>query len=193
MPKNTYTQKDFEKDLSELEKLIEENNKYSNNQRGGRNNRNNNNNNDNYYDDDEDDNESYYGGANSEEGKRHFKIVELKGKAVDFARITISDKATPLNAAKKALLSIAEKEELEGNDKVKLNVTFSIQETTQGSKKKIYGPYSGKFHKYTKEEAEKASYKIKLGPNKGKVITPKMKPMVKLHKGNMHKGGAQRS
>ena len=35
-------------------------------------------------------------------------------------------------------------------------VKFSIQEYTQGSSKKVYGPYVGHFHKYTAAELKKA-------------------------------------
>ena len=35
-------------------------------------------------------------------------------------------------------------------------VKFCIQEYTQGSSKKVYGPYVGHFHKYTAAELKKA-------------------------------------
>ena len=54
-------------------------------------------------------------------------------------------------------------------------VKFCIQEYTQGSSKKVYGPYVGHFHKYTAAELKKAA------TAKGKVKFT-MKPVVKLNK-----------
>ena len=62
-------------------------------------------------------------------------------------------------------------------------VKFCIQEYTQGSSKKVYGPYIGHYHKYTGEELKKAM------TADGKVKFT-MKPVVKLVKGkNNMKGG----
>lgn len=188
--KNNYTQKEFEKDLNELEKLIK-------NQKGG------NNKEDfdeedfeeeNYEeedlddeeDEDEDDyeeNEQYGGKAKYEGTYRHFKLVEVDGKKVDYGKSHIKEHQTPINAAKKILLSIALKKGLKANDKLKLpHTVFSIQETTRGSKKhgKI-STYSGKYKKYTPEEMKKAQAS-------GQSF--KMKPIVKLHHEKQnHKGG----
>ena len=60
-------------------------------------------------------------------------------------------------------------------------VKFCIQEYTQGSSKKVYGPYVGHYHKYTAAELKKAM------TADGKVKFT-MKPVVKL-KGKNMKGG----
>ena len=105
---------------------------------------------------------------------RHFKIVEVDVKQVKFGTADIKETQTPLNAAKKMLKSIAHEHNLKGNNKLKLKVVFSIQETTQGSSKKVFGPYSGKYHKYSDAEMKKAT---------ASGIKFRMKPVVKLYKG----------
>jgi hypothetical protein len=160
--KNIYTQKQFEQDLNQLEKLIS---------KGG---------NKNSYNDDSDedsyDEESYQqGGAKDYAGSyRNFKIVELNGKAVKYdSSAAIKENQTPLNAAKKLLKSICLQMGLKGMKKLECHATYVIQETTRGSKKKMFGPYKGKYSKYTPEEAKKAT---------ASGISFKMKPVVKLHK-----------
>jgi hypothetical protein len=126
----------------------------------------------------------YEGGApkESDEGLRRFKIASVDGKPVVLTgRITIKSHQTPLSAAKKLLRSYAKHHGLTENGKTKLKIVYTIQETTKGSKKKVYGPYEGKYYKYNKEEAEKA---------KASGISFKFKPMVKLHKVE-RKGGAR--
>lgn len=123
------------------------------------------------------------GAGESDEGLRRFKIASVDGKPVVLTgRITIKSHQTPLSAAKKLLRSYAKHHGLTENGKTKLKIVYTIQETTQGSKKKVYGPYEGKYYKYNKEEAEKA---------KASGISFKFKPMVKLHKGT--KTGGVRS
>jgi hypothetical protein len=110
--------------------------------------------------DDNDDNIDQYGGKEKYTGEyRHFRVVELNGKEVKFGKSDITSKQTPLNAAKKLLKSIALHKNLKGLDKLKLGtVIYRIQETTRGAKThgKIYGPYSGKYQKYSAEEMKKA-------------------------------------
>lgn len=133
-------------------------------------------------------NNSIKGGASNYTGTyRHFKIVELNGKEVklDYGA-AIKEHQTPLNAAKKLLKSICLHMGLKGMKKLQCNATYVIKETTQGSSKKMYGPYHGKYSKYTPAEAKKAM---------ASGISFKMKPVVKLHKEkknmkkNMMKGG----
>ncbi len=113
---------------------------------------------------------------------RHFRVVELENKKVNIGGVIIKSKNNPRSAASKLLTSIAHEKGLMKNKKIKLGkVKFSIQEYTQGSKKKIYGPYIGYFHKYTKNEL-KTSYSAE-----GKIKFT-MKPIVKLLKKNI-KGG----
>ena len=105
---------------------------------------------------------------------RHFKIVNLNGKDVNFDySAKIKEKQTPLNAAKKLLKSICLHMGLKGMKKLQCNATFIIKETTQGSKKKEFGPYKGSYIKYTPAEAKKAM---------ASGISFKMKPYVKLSK-----------
>jgi hypothetical protein len=112
---------------------------------------------------------------------RHFKISELNGKEVDFGTAEIKSDRTPLSAAKKLLKSIAHHVGLYGNDKGKLMATFKIRETTRGHAKE-YGPYHGRYHKYTPSELKEAT-------TKGGKIAFKMKPIVKKIK---QKGDAKR-
>ena len=110
------------------------------------------------------------------EGDRHFRVVKLNGKEVEIGGVSITTKASPGDAARKLLSSIAHEKGLKKNKKLELGkVKFSIQEYTQGSKKKEYGPYEGHFHKYTAEELKKAK------TAKGKQVFT-MRPMVKLNK-----------
>ena len=146
-----YNQKNFEEDLLKLEKIINKNNnKKKNNQIGG-----------------------------VDTNERHFKIVELDGQVVDFGRISVrkitkggNPGSGPISAAKKALRSISEHLGMSGEKKLKINVQFMIKEITQGSSKKIYGPYKGHYRKYS--EQEKKEKKEKTGRNY------EMEPIVKL-------------
>ena len=113
------------------------------------------------------------GGA--EEKVRHFKVVDVNGKKVDFGAIKISIKRTPLSAARKAFTSIMEHMNVKKANRAGFKATFSIYETTRGSKNKVYGPYHGRYHKYTEEEKKKA----KAGKQ-----TFEGKPVVRLIKGH---------
>ena len=105
----------------------------------------------------------------SSDSKRHFTVV-MGGKEHG---LYVS--STPSSAAKKAVTKLCT-----ANKSKK--VEFHIRETTQGSKKKIYGPYTGYI--------EKLKYPIEL---KGRVI--RYKPVAKLSgktgakKGGMRGGG----
>lgn len=114
--------------------------------------------------------------------ERHFRVVQLANKKVEIGGVSITSKASPGSAARKLLTSIAHEKGLKKNKKVNMGkVTFSIQEYTQGSSKKVYGPYVGHFHKYTAAELKKAK-------TAGGKVKFTMKPVVKLAKKNM-KGG----
>lgn len=90
--------------------------------------------------------------------KRNFRVVELENKLVSIGEVTISNKASPSDAAKKLLKSIAFLKGLKGNKKVSMGeVKFSIQEFTRGSKNKVFGPYIGYYHKYQEEELKRAT------------------------------------
>ena len=116
--------------------------------------------------------------------ERHFRVVQLNGKKVEFGGVSITSKASPGSAARKLLTSIAHEKGLKKNKKASMpKVKFCIQEYTQGSSKKVYGPYVGHFHKYTAAELKKAK-------TAGGKIKFTMKPVVKLAKKNM-KGGQE--
>ena len=147
-----YSSQDFKKDLQKMQKLIRSNNK-------------------------KDNNDSQQNGGVT--GERHFVLVELNQKPVDFeASATLKEGQTPLSAAKKMLKSIAHHRNLKGMNKLNLKVVFSIRETTRGSSKKVYGPYSGKYHKYTPAELKSREGAF------GKTVKafPKLKPVVKIYK-----------
>jgi hypothetical protein len=154
MPKN-YSDKEFKKDLKELAKLIRDNNK------------------------------KILGGAKplksmkktikkrviKSDEKRHFRVVEVNGKAVSIGDIYVKkNTGTPSSAAKKALRTCCTHLKIKGNKKVNCNVKFCIQEITQGSKKKVYGPYKGTYKNIPKSE------QVELPGG----IVRKFKPVVKL-------------
>jgi len=115
--------------------------------------------------------------------ERHFRVVQLDGKKVEIGGVSISAKASPWSAARKLLTSIAHHKGLKKNKKASMpKVKFCIEEYTQGSSKKVYGPYVGHYHKYTAAELKKAM------TADGKVKFT-MKPVVKLVKGKNMKGG----
>lgn len=156
MPK--YNQRQFEKDLKELEKMMNKNHHHNN----------------------------HHGGKN-DSNERHFKVVELDGQVVDFGRISIR-KVTkggkpgpgPIAAAKKALRSICEHLGMSGDKKLKVNVKFMIKEITQDSDKKIYGPYRGHYKKYSEKEMKEKK--------KATGRTYEMEPVVKMiHSKNHNK------
>lgn len=80
--------------------------------------------------------------------ERHFKIVEIDGKAMDMGRYGGKNHG---QAARKAFTSICSKY----SKKNKCNHTFSIQEVTQGSNKKI--------KTYVGESFGKVTFKMKDG------------------------------
>ena len=193
------------------------NKKTNNNHHGGNNNNNdndnddNNNDNDNNDDDsdsdsDSDDDESLSGGvkrakkAPYEGPMRHFKLVEINGKPVNFdSRSSIRQETTkdhkaqpPAMAAKRILRSIAKHNNLKGENKVKLNIVFSIQETTRNFKShgKV-STYKGKYIKLTTSEmkkAQKASNKKEMPSG----ISPKIKGVITKYvpkNTNAQKGG----
>lgn len=87
---------------------------------------------------------------------RHFKLIEADKKELNVGYVKISENASPLSAAKKLFKSLCHHRKLSGDDKLKCHSTFTIQETTQDSRKKIYGPYRGHWKKLTAKEREEA-------------------------------------
>ena len=141
---------------------------------------------------------NYKGGAEKKtEPARHFKIVELNGKEVDFGSATVpylTRKTSkypggkpitdaPSRAAKKLLGSIAKHKGLEKKDKLKLHATYVIKETTREKKdKKMHGPYVGKYKELTNAEKKTAVRKTK----NGKLQEYTMKANVHLKKEKEH-------
>lgn len=83
------------------------------------------------------------GGAASET-KRAFKVKDVNGHPYRFYRRYKG--AEPKDAAKKAFAFICKKLD-RGKD---CRITFTLQETTRGSGKRTYGPYSGHWKKKAK-------------------------------------------
>ena len=153
MPKS-YSDKEFEKDLKKLAKLIKDN---SNIFKGGK--------------PVKTMKKTIKKNKVSSNEKRHFRVVEVNKKAVSIGDIYIKKSSgTPSSAAKKALKTCCTHLKIKGNKKVNCKVTFSIQEITQGSKKKIYGPYKGTYKKIPKSE------QVELPGG----IVRKLKPVVKI-------------
>jgi hypothetical protein len=118
-----------------------------------------------------------YGGGNNSDDRRKFTVFEVDGEEVDLGdggRYTVTMKASPSDAARKAFSSLCRKLK-------KTHFTFSIRETTQGSKKKVYGPYIG-----NRKRLSKPKVYHRMVKGKKKSITIKHKHHVKLHK---QKGG----
>tara|TARA_B110000211_G_scaffold35021_1_gene35355 strand:- start:2639 stop:3175 length:537 start_codon:yes stop_codon:yes gene_type:complete len=103
------------------------------------------------------------GGSNNGPDVRSFTLVSIdKEKIVNGGRHKISNvytrgskkgkpvknKPTPLDAAKKAFTSKCKA--MKSGNKSKCRITFEIQETTRGSNKKVYGPYYGYMKKLDK-------------------------------------------
>jgi len=156
-----YSQEQFESDLQELESLINqsqlsEESEYS----------------------------EQSGGKKTHTSKlRHFKLATVDGKEVDFeATANVKDHQTPLSAAKKLLRSYCRALKLKETNRLKVDIKFTIRESTRGSGNKIFGPYTGKYRKYTPAEMKKAQ---------ASGITFHMKPEVKLLKSKKQKGGAK--
>ena len=106
---------------------------------------------------------------------RTFKIVQINNKTVNKGRYTTN--SSPSSVAKKVFSKLYTKM------KNKLT-TFMIKETTQGSKKKVYGPYKGKRIKLKKPRMVKFK-----GTNKPVPIRYETKLYKVKTKKNTQKGG----
>ena len=151
--KKSYTRKDFKKDLRELAMLIEGfkvSKKSSRSIKGGK-----------------------PKPKKSSDDKRHFKVVEVQGKPRVFGRYS----GTPMQAATKAVPKICDKLRVK---KEKCHIKFSIQETTQGSKHKVYGPYKAHIKKNPKSQW----VTVKLKGAKKPVVFGKCTTVIKEMKSN---------
>lgn len=155
--KSSFSKKDFEAELKELENLM----------KGG-------------YEDGDDqpdldmDSDAQLGGADDK--RRHFRVVRLNGKDVNIGDVTVKMHQNPVAAARKLLRSICKFEGLKKLNKLKCHAVFYIYESGRGSRNKIYGPYKGSY--------VKLDGKDKKVSKDGKVITYTMKANVKKLKGN---------
>ena len=110
---------------------------------------------------------------------RNFTMSEVDGKIVTIGTVKIKEHQTPIDAAKKILSCYCRYENIKSNRRNKVNIKFTIVETTRGHSK-IYGPYKGYFVKYDKPVI------IKL--KNGKIIKKTLKPVVKIDN-SIQKGG----
>lgn len=101
--------------------------------------------------------------------KRNFKILTLNGKPYPYP--SPYKGAEPKDAAKKAFHFACKKLKMNKNCKL----TFTLKETTRGSDKRTYGPYTGYYKKRSKPKTIKFP-----GMTKPHVITHDR--VVKLHK-----------
>jgi hypothetical protein len=123
---------------------------------------------------------AYGGGNDNDNDKRKFTVFEVDDKSIDLGeggRYTVTMKASPSDAARKAFSALCRKLK-------KSHFTFSIRETTQGSKKKVYGPYIGNRKRLSKP---KVYYRTVNGKKKKMEI--KHKHTVKLYKKHQGKLG----
>jgi hypothetical protein len=77
--------------------------------------------------------------------KRSFKVISVDGKKRDMDGSYKG--AEPKVAARKAFLKICKKMNI---NKASCKLIFTLQETTRGSDKRIYGPYEGQREKLAK-------------------------------------------
>jgi hypothetical protein len=165
--KNSFSKKDFEAELQELENLM----------KGG------------YEDGDNMSDTSDDGSAKpnpdymgtdmqggADDKRRHFRVVRLNGKDVNIGDVTVKMHQNPVAAARKLLRSICKFQGLKKLNKLKCSAVFYIYESGRGSRNKIYGPYKGSY--------VKLDGKDKKVSKDGKVITYTMKANVKKMKGN---------
>jgi ankyrin repeat protein len=74
---------------------------------------------------------------------RYFKVCKLNNMKVEIGRAKIpKESSNMLSASKKLFKTICREKNVLKNKKF-YESTFHIQETTKGSKKKVYGPYKG--------------------------------------------------
>ena len=129
---NTYSRKQFQKDLKKLAKLIED---FPAAQRGGKRNKN---------------------------GKivqmRTFEVVQVDGKKVKphgNYQIKEESKIGPETAASKAAKMLCRKIKRNGGKQTDCQgITLSIREKTRGSAHKVFGPYMVVVEQLTKKESD---------------------------------------
>lgn len=189
MVRKSYTEKQFKKDLTKLNKLINSFNQSGGSScgakgaesveedftllQGGSN----------CHCAHEEDFTLLYGGALPD--RRSFTVVEMNGEKIrDGGAYYISrvktrgsnkgavrkNPPTPADAARKAVTQMCNNMKMK--NKTKCKVTITLRETTRGSTKKLYGPYVGTMHK--------VDMKKKKTTVNGKKIGFGFRPHVKL-------------
>ena len=169
MVRKSYTEKQFKKDLTKLNNLINSFNQSGGSSCGAKS--------------VEEDFTLLYGGALPE--RRSFTVVEMNGEKIrDGGAYYISrvktrgsnkgavrkNPPTPADAARKAVTQMCNNMKMK--NKTKCKVTITLRETTRGSTKKLYGPYVGTMHKV---DMKKKKTKVD-----GKKISFGFRPHVKL-------------
>jgi hypothetical protein len=174
-----YSEKQFQKDLDELSRLIDD-------QNGGRRRRRDNRNDDSEEeqdggrrrrrndseeeqdggrrrrrnDNDDSDDEDQNGGGKHEKEHRTFTLIEVDGKDVKPRGVyRIKSSESPLKAAERAYSKLFQKEKGK-----KMSHEFKIRETSRyAGDKKVYGPYAGKTKKLDKPKMiKRGSSTIKI-------------------------------
>ena len=176
--KSRYTEKQFKKDLNQLNKLIGNFKKTKGGSSCGAAPK----------ATKQEDFTLLYGGQNDEPNVRYFTVVELNGRKIENGgRYKISNlytrgsrkgkmrknKPTPGDAASKALSKFCR--DMKTSNKSKCRVTFTLQEVTRGSKKKLFGPYYGYYKKL-----KKPVKRVVIKDGKKKTIVQKYRPMVEI-------------
>lgn len=131
--------------------------------------------------------ESFLGGNKDEEklkNYRHFKLIEADKKEMNLGYVKVNvETGTPVSAAKKLFRSYSHSLDLSGADKLKVKATFTIQETTKDSSKKIYGPYVGSWKALSEKDKKEA---VRSGVNFS------MRSVVRLKGGSKKKNGGKK-
>ena len=130
---NTYSRKQFQKDLKNLAKLIED---FPTTQRGGKRNKN----------------------TGNIIQMRTFEVVQVDGKKVKpYGNYQIKEesKIGPETAASKAAKMLCRKIKKNGGKQTDCQgITLSIREKTRGSAHKVFGPYMVVVEQLTKKESD---------------------------------------
>tara|TARA_B100000780_G_scaffold250841_4_gene197180 strand:- start:2344 stop:2952 length:609 start_codon:yes stop_codon:yes gene_type:complete len=176
--KSRYTEKQFKKDLNQLNKLI---GNFKSSKGGGSCSA----------PQKHEDFTLLSGGKSVKSDKpnvRTFTVVEMNGRKIENGgRYKISNlrtrgskkgkmrknKPTPGDAAAKALSKFCR--DMKTTNKTHCRVTFSLLETTRGGKGKIFGPYYGYYKKL-----KKPVKRVVVKDGKKKTIIQKYRPMVEM-------------
>jgi len=110
------------------------------------------------------------------------KEINKSEKGIGAAKVSISMKSNPINAAKKLMKAICKHQGLKKMNKLKCNALFYMREEKTNGDHKIHGPYKGTYISLMKNGKEKI---VKL--KNGTIIKYTLKPVVKKYKENINK------